>query len=42
MAIPTMLAELWGMTWLFWWQPLVLIMVVLLLVGLKIYRSKQM
>lgn len=42
MAIPTMLAELWGIKMLFWWQPLMVLLVVLLLVGLKIYRSKQM
>jgi hypothetical protein len=36
------LAELFGLSWLYWYQPVLLILLVVLLVAWKKYRSKQM
>jgi len=42
MSSPTPLALFLGIDWLFWWQiPLILLLIVLI-IGWKIYRNKQM
>jgi len=35
-------AEFLGISWLYWWQPVLLIVLVVLIVFWKKYRSKQM
>ena len=36
------LAELWGFDWLFWYQPVLLIVLAAVIVGWVMYRRKQM
>lgn len=36
------LAKLWGIDWLFWYQPILLVALILVIVGWVIYRRKQM
>jgi hypothetical protein len=36
------IAELWGFGWLYWYQPVLLVLLFVLLVAWKKYRSKQM
>jgi hypothetical protein len=36
------IAELWGISWLYWYQPLLLVLLIVLLVAWKMYRSKQL
>ncbi len=38
----SMLAELWGVEWLYWYQPVLLIVLVVIIVAWMIYRRKQM
>ena len=42
MSMPMPIAELWGMTWLYWWQIPMLLLLVALLIFWKMYRNKQM
>lgn len=42
MTSPMILGELFGISWLYWYQPLLLIALVALLIGYKKYRDKQM
>ena len=35
-------AEWLGISWLFWWQPLLLLALIGLLIFWKVYRNKQM
>jgi hypothetical protein len=37
-----MIAEWLGVDWLYWWQPLLLVLLIALLVFWKMYRNKQM
>jgi hypothetical protein len=37
-----MMAEFLGISWLFWWQIPLLILLIVLLIAWKAYRSKQM
>ncbi len=39
-ALP--LAELWGISWLFWWQPIALVALILLIIFWVMYRRRQM
>jgi hypothetical protein len=36
------LADLWGISWLYWYQPLLLVALIALIVFWKMYRNKQM
>jgi hypothetical protein len=38
----TPIAALWGIEWLFWWQIPLLVLLIILLIIWKVYRSKQM
>jgi hypothetical protein len=42
MVLPPPLAELFGIPWLYWYQPLLLIALIALIVFWKMYRNKQM
>jgi cytochrome c-type biogenesis protein CcmH/NrfF len=37
-----MLGELFGVDWLFWYQPILLVVLIAIIVAYKMYRSKQM
>jgi cytochrome c-type biogenesis protein CcmH/NrfF len=36
------LGELFGISWLFWYQPVLLILLIAVIAGFVIYRRKQM
>jgi hypothetical protein len=36
-----MIAEFLGQSWLYWWQPLLVIVLIVLLIAWKKYRDKQ-
>ena len=40
MSMP--LAELWGITWLYWWQLVLIVLLIGLILFWKKYRDKQM
>ena len=42
MSMPMPMAEFLGVEWLFWWQPVLLIILIGLIIFLKKYRNSQM